>query len=146
MTYFTEERPASFNGHAQVATVAIRASGKLLLLRKTKVSPGRWTFPGGRLEAGESSEQAAIREIFEETKILIAPGALVLPKNFYVKNDWGQYELHAFAVEFDKIPEVVLNEEHDQFRWVSYPEAFEMELISSGPKLLEYYLDFLRHL
>jgi 8-oxo-dGTP pyrophosphatase MutT (NUDIX family) len=146
MGYFAEERPVSFNGHAQVATVLIRAAGKFLLLRKTKVWPGRWTCPGGRIEAGESSEQAAIREVFEETKILITPDTLTLPKAFYLNNDWGQYELHAFAVEFDHVPEVVLNEEHDQFRWVSYSEAIEMELISSGPKLLEHYLDFLGQL
>ena len=34
-----------------------------------KVQPGEISFPGGRIEAGESPEEAAVRETFEETGI-----------------------------------------------------------------------------
>lgn len=33
----------------------------------TKTSSGKWQFPGGKVEAGESPEAAAIREVLEET-------------------------------------------------------------------------------
>jgi 8-oxo-dGTP diphosphatase len=54
------------------ASAAIfRADGKLLLARRTK-PPFQWSFPGGRLEPGESAEQAAIREVREEVAVEIA--------------------------------------------------------------------------
>jgi len=40
-------------------------------LRKGKLSPGTWAFPGGHLEGGESFEQCAVREVAEETGILL---------------------------------------------------------------------------
>ncbi|MBM5461208.1 NUDIX domain-containing protein [Pseudomonas sp. P66] len=48
------------------ATIICLRSGKILLVRK---KGGRWNFPGGAIEAGESPGEAALREMFEETCI-----------------------------------------------------------------------------
>ncbi len=54
-------------------SVALRRGDRLLLvLRGRAPSKGMWAFPGGRVEAGETDEDAAIREMFEETAIAIA--------------------------------------------------------------------------
>jgi len=53
--------------------VVIDAEGRLLLILRTQEpEAGRWTVPGGCVERGESLEQAAVREVFEETGIRIA--------------------------------------------------------------------------
>jgi 8-oxo-dGTP diphosphatase len=53
------------------ASAAIfRADGKVLLAKRTK-PPFQWSFPGGRLEPGESAEEAAIREAREEVSVEI---------------------------------------------------------------------------
>jgi 8-oxo-dGTP pyrophosphatase MutT (NUDIX family) len=36
--------------------------------------PGQWALPGGRLDAGETPEQAALREVDEEVGVALAPG------------------------------------------------------------------------
>ncbi len=50
------------------ATVVRDAEGRfLLILRGHAPAAGRWSLPGGRVEAGESLEDAAVRETLEET-------------------------------------------------------------------------------
>jgi ADP-ribose pyrophosphatase YjhB (NUDIX family) len=54
------------------------AEGRIWLLRRTlHEGAGRWTFPGGYVELGESVEDAARRETREELEIEIELGALV---------------------------------------------------------------------
>ncbi len=49
-----------------VALAFIRQGDSILLVRQRE-GPGYWGLPGGVLEAGESVDQAAIREVKEET-------------------------------------------------------------------------------
>jgi 8-oxo-dGTP diphosphatase len=55
--------------------VLIDAQGRFLLTSRPvgKVYAGHWEFPGGKLEAGESVEQALRRELIEEIGIHIGP-------------------------------------------------------------------------
>ena len=54
--------------------VLVDASGRFLLTSRPagKVYAGYWEFPGGKLEAGETVEQALRRELHEELGITIA--------------------------------------------------------------------------
>ena len=56
----------------------ITAGDKILLIRRGhEPETGRWSLPGGRIEAGETDEQALIREVREETGLEVAPGPLI---------------------------------------------------------------------
>lgn len=58
--------------------VLFRADGSFLLTSRPagKVYAGYWEFPGGKLEPGETIEQALQRELHEELGIRIGPAAL----------------------------------------------------------------------
>ena len=54
------------------------ADGRLLLIKRGhEPGIGLWTLPGGRIELGETDQQAVVREIQEETGLLVACGRLV---------------------------------------------------------------------
>jgi 8-oxo-dGTP pyrophosphatase MutT (NUDIX family) len=52
--------------------------GRLLLIRRGH-EPGRglWSIPGGRIEPGESDQQAVVREVLEETGLQVSCGRLL---------------------------------------------------------------------
>jgi ADP-ribose pyrophosphatase YjhB (NUDIX family) len=61
-----------------VGAVVHDAAGRLLLVRRGREPHrGRWSLPGGRVEAGESPEQAVEREVREETGLSVLAGAPV---------------------------------------------------------------------
>lgn len=67
-----------FLGPKMVAGCLVVASGRLLLLRRA-IEPalGKWTFPGGFVDLGETPEQAAARETEEEVGMRVRVGALL---------------------------------------------------------------------
>ena len=61
-----------------VGAVVHDAAGRLLLIQRGHdPHRGLWSLPGGRIEAGESPEQAVVREVREETGLEVLPGRLV---------------------------------------------------------------------
>lgn len=56
-----------------ISAAVIIQDGRLLLVRR-RVAEGSlsWQFPAGAMEPGESAEDAAVRETFEETGLVVA--------------------------------------------------------------------------
>jgi 8-oxo-dGTP diphosphatase len=61
-----------------VGAVIKDAAGRLLLIKRGhEPGAGLWSLPGGRIEPGETDQQAVTREILEETGLQVACGRLV---------------------------------------------------------------------
>ena len=62
-----------------VAAALIDSRGRALLQQRAphRSMPGLWEFPGGKVEPGETPEQALVREIEEELGVGLAPEALI---------------------------------------------------------------------
>jgi ADP-ribose pyrophosphatase YjhB (NUDIX family) len=69
---------AYVNPRLVVTTIPIDDAGRVVLLRRG-IEPGRgwWAQPGGFLEVDETVTEAAIRETFEETGLVVQPGEIV---------------------------------------------------------------------
>jgi 8-oxo-dGTP diphosphatase len=60
-----------------VGAIIKDGDGRLLLIKRGhEPGLGLWSLPGGRVEAGESDEDAVKREICEETGLIVVPGRL----------------------------------------------------------------------
>jgi 8-oxo-dGTP diphosphatase len=97
--------------------------GRLLLLRRAATSeqnPGRWEFPGGRMDPGEGVRAALVREVREETGLEVEPGRLLGAGE---QGTAGGRAVHLIFSAGEEHGEVVLSEEHDAYRWVT-PKGF----------------------
>lgn len=60
-----------------VGAVIVRDGEVLLVRRGRPPGEGLWSIPGGRVEPGESDHDAVVREVAEETALVVEPGALL---------------------------------------------------------------------
>lgn len=106
--------------------------GKLVLLRRLphKSAGDRWGLPAGKAEAGETPEEAMVREIREETGMEVRETDLVRRETWYVVHPDRQFTYHTFSLLLDDRPEIHLHpDEHHEARWVTPQEALELPLI-----------------
>lgn len=91
-----------------VVLALIRREGRWFLQRRDpagSVLPGRWEFPGGKVEAGESFLDGLGRELLEETGLRVV-AATQLPDLEGDKD--GPVRLHPFLVEAEGRPQTEL--------------------------------------
>jgi 8-oxo-dGTP pyrophosphatase MutT (NUDIX family) len=89
--------------HRFAAVAVLDLHGRLLMQERDDDAlhdPGRWGYPGGDLEAGEDFVTAAVRELAEETGLVVAPARLASlgMRRFRSETCGGDDELELFAV------------------------------------------------
>ena len=106
---------------------------EILVLRRS--DNGKWNFPGGKVELGENLEQAAKREIREETGLNVRPTRIARVFSNGT-DDGGTFTFVMFEVTI--LPghhEVVLNVEHTESRWVTRSELNDEIVPEALPRL-----------
>ena len=147
MGYIEELR--ALVGHRRLilcgASVVIRNARGELLLQQRRGPTERWSFPGGLMELGESTEETARREVFEETALTLGTLRLIgvysgadhlcraaNGDEWYVVNTayaCGEYSGEA----------AVNDEESVQLRWFR-PEEIPETLVRSHREILRDYM------
>jgi 8-oxo-dGTP diphosphatase len=120
-----------------VSAVIFR-DGKVLVVRRAR-SPGKgfYSLPGGRVEFGETLHTALAREVDEETGLRIDIVGLagwreVLPS----ASGGGHYLIMSFAARWAG-QEPVLNDEHDDFRWLAPGSFGDLKLTGGLAEVVE---------
>ena len=105
-----------------VAAIIIKKD-KILIARRAahKAMAGKWEFPGGKIEDGETMPEALEREILEEFSVHVKAGRF-LATNTYSYETF-QIELHAFYVTH--IQGEFMLSDHDKIAWVT-PDELEV--------------------
>ena len=80
--------PENFLPKVEVVTCFLQVGDKILLLQRNddKLLGGAWVTPGGKIDSGESAKDAIIREIIEETGIILQEKDLFEVKKVYVRS------------------------------------------------------------
>ena len=94
---------------------------------------GKWEFPGGKLEVGETSQQALIREIQEELAVKIEVGELI---------DTIEYDYPTFHLSMDCFRCVVADgeiilKEAEAARWLDKDELYSVDWLPADIALIE---------
>lgn len=137
-----EKEPEGFNPQVQVAVCYIEIDHKLLLLQSTpeKSEPEVWAVPAGKLEKNERPEEAARRELFEETGISIEHHSQIQSLgSLYIRKPEVDYIYHLFKVKLDKIPAIRLSDEHQSYKWATSKDLEEVPLMSGAKEVLSKY-------
>ncbi|MFE4205632.1 NUDIX hydrolase [Streptomyces goshikiensis] len=108
-----EERPG-------VAAAIVVHEGRVLLVRR-RVSEGRlsWQFPAGKVEPGESREDAAVRETQEETGLMVKPVQLLGER---VHPDTGRLMSYTACEVLGGNAHVADSDELAEVAWVAHAE------------------------
>jgi len=95
----------------------IREDGRMLLLQRPT---GTWEPPAGRLQPGESFEEGAVRELYEETGILASPQRIIA--TWVGEAPSGRRLASVTYAGRTDGAEVRLSDEHLDHRWVTLEE------------------------
>ncbi len=123
---------------AQQPVVAVSAAvfreGKVLLVQRATPPRGLWTLPGGRQNFGEALDEAAAREVREETALAIRHPRVCDAIDVFVTGEDGQashFVIVTFACAWAE-GELALSEELSRAAWF---DVKEIERLQTTPHL-----------
>lgn len=93
----------------------------------------QWEFPGGKIELGESAEQALVRELSEELGITAQIGAPVTRIRHNYRHG-GAVDLQFFAVH--EFAGEIENQIYEQIRWVRLEQLTEYDFLAADRGLI----------
>ncbi|ADD69665.1 NUDIX hydrolase [Denitrovibrio acetiphilus DSM 12809] len=112
----------------EVVAAVIEKNGKFLIAQRPEHAHlgSQWEFPGGKIEPGETHEQALVREIKEELSINICPGNLI--GDIIHNSPERCVHLYFYKAVYED-GEIVLTE-HQKILWCSVTSLLKKPLAS----------------
>jgi 8-oxo-dGTP diphosphatase len=112
-----------------VGAVVIEGARVLLVRRGNAPLKGEWSLPGGALELGETLQQGVVREVLEETGLVVEPAAMIEVLD-RITRDEASGSIHYHYVLIDFVCRVtggtlLSGSDAEEARWVGREELHE---------------------
>lgn len=112
----------------RVAAIAIMHNHHILMGKRR--DNGKWTNPGGHLNAGEDPVKGAVREVKEEVGLDLDPHLLKhLESRIVKKPDGSKLEVHGYRVDLREKPATTIvqdpDEEVQRWQWIKTDSDFD---------------------
>jgi len=127
-----------------VGALIVDRGGNVLMIKTHKWSD-KWGIPGGKVKWGEPLEGGLIRETMEETGLTIDNIRFITIQEA-IKSKVFHKEAHFILVNYIASvntvkPEVTLNDEAEDYQWVTPQIAYNMDINEYTKVLLQKYLE-----
>jgi 8-oxo-dGTP diphosphatase len=119
----------------RVTAAIIEENGKVFIAKRRagKNLAGKWEFPGGKIEPGETPEEALARELSEEMDLRVSVGEFLCRAYF----ESGPIKLELLAYRVTRVSGEPVLREHDEARWVKPSELLSYDLAESDRRVIE---------
>ena len=127
-----KNQPKDFNKKFEIVSCFVEHDGEILLLYRQDHKPqgNTWGVPAGKVDKGEDILQSMIREIKEETGLVLPSLQLSYFTKLFVKYPDYDFVYHMYHTKLNEKQKVtVKNEEHKEYKWISPQNALNMPLI-----------------
>ena len=117
-----------------VAAAIIREKGRIFATQRGYGDwKDYWEFPGGKIEPGETPEEALAREIQEELDTAI----LVGDKFITVEYDYPDFHLHMECFLAEVLAGSLILKEHEAARWLGTDELEEVNWLPADREIIQ---------
>lgn len=133
--------PDNFSPTLEASGCYCFCDNKLLMLKRNPDKPqgNRWGVPAGKLEPGEHPQACVIREVFEETGLILDAAMIEKIGSLFIRLPHKDYIWHMYHFHFHSCPNltIALNE-NQEAQWLTINQALELPLVFGGKEALEF--------